>query len=239
MAMGFIYLIFLFTSWDSSLLNLFNGQYSSDNINRLTHWLIIDNQVELDQYLLNPVKNLTIAFDADRSYHSALEKNSINFVNIRTESNRTIFQTKDALLRLYLAAIQGGARIIGESQTNLSMIDNVQYVAFHRQRSLLVNIHPTFTGNFTFVTPGLPEKEILNITQDGWSSIRTIDNEIETIHPLIQQEIPLFENNRSLFIDHPPVAIEEMTFSPFSREKILFSYDAFWALVLPKSKSEF
>ena len=76
------------------------------------------------------------------------------------------------------------------------------------------------------------------MTQDGWSSIRTVDRDQESIHPLIHQEILLHDDHRSPFFQHPPIAIEPFTFAPFSNDNILFAYDAFWGLALSESKSE-
>jgi hypothetical protein len=140
----------------------------------------------------------------------------------------------------YLLAITHGARFIYEYNQNISFqyIQHIQYIAFRRQQSPFINIHPTFTANFTNYSPGLPKDELINITQGGWSSIRTIDSFQETIRPLIQQQILIYYQNKSLLVDHPPVAVEPLTFAPFSSENILFAYDAFWGLVLFESKSD-
>ncbi|CAF1674307.1 unnamed protein product, partial [Adineta ricciae] len=95
-------------------------------------------------------------------------------------------------------------------------------------------------ADFNSSLSGLPQQELINITQDGWTSIRKLLPYGETIRPLIQQHIPTplaHGSNDSSFVDHPPVAVEPMTFSPFTTTNVLFAYDAFWALPLPESYS--
>lgn len=65
-----------------------------------------------------------------------------------------------------------------------------------------------------------------------------MDSYQETIRPLIQQQIQVYYQNQSLLVNHPPVAIEPLTFAPFSNENILFTYDAFWGLILLGTKSD-
>ncbi|CAF4471593.1 unnamed protein product, partial [Adineta steineri] len=56
--------------------------------------------------------------------------------------------------------------------------------------------------------------------------------------PLIQQQLQIVYSNKLPFVKHPPVAIEPFTFTPLSDDNILFTYDAFWALVLSQSRSD-
>ncbi|CAF3858436.1 unnamed protein product [Rotaria sp. Silwood1] len=150
------------------------------------------------------------------------------------------FRSKNPRVIAYLLAIKHGARFIYEFSTNISFhyYQNIQYIAFRRERSPFINIYPTFTANFNHCSPGLPKDELLNITEDGWSSIRIIDPYQETIHPLIQQQILIYDDKEVSLVNHPPVGVEPFTFAPFSSQNILFAYDAFWGLVLPSSKSD-
>jgi len=204
------------------------------------HWLIMTSIEQLQQYLISPQKNMSIIFIGNHN-HSILLSNKINIIFLNSQLQSQLpFRSTNLKNIAYLLAIAHGARFIYEYNTNISFehIQHIQYIAFRRQRSPFINIHPTFTANFTDHSPGLPKDELTNIAQDGWSSIRTIDSFQETIHPLIQQQILIDFQNKSLLVDHPPVAVEPLTFAPFSTENILFAYDAFWGLVLFQSKSD-
>jgi hypothetical protein len=198
---------------------------------------------QLQQYLTSPQQNMSIIFIGNYN-PSILSSNKTNIIFLNSQLQSQLpFRSTNPKIIAYLLAIKHGARFIYEFNSNISFRhqhhhQDIQYVAFRRQRSPFINIHPTFTANFTHYSPGLPKDELTNITQDGWSSIRTIDSYQETIHPLIQQQILIYYQDKSLLVNHPPVAIEPLTFVPFSSENILFAYDAFWGLVLFESKSD-
>lgn len=97
----------------------------------------------------------------------------------------------------YLIAIQCGARIIFESdddnllETNdivrlpkMAQPKDVPWVAFHRQRSPLVNIYGSF-GHPEIWPRGFPIDELRNVTEDGWHSVRK--NRQPEIRAYIQQ----------------------------------------------------
>jgi hypothetical protein len=212
----------------------------SNAINPSAHWLIVSSITNLQQYLSSSQQNISIIFISnDKQLTSSSNKTNIIFLNSHLQSQLS-FRSKNPKIIAYLLAIKLGARFIYECNSNISFYHqpNIQHVAFRRQRSPFINIHPTFTANFTDYSPGLPKDELTNITQDGWSSIRTIDSYQETIHPLIQQQILINYQDKSLLVNHPPVAVEPLTFAPFSSENILFTYDAFWGLILFESKSD-
>ena len=84
----------------------------------------------------------------------------------------------------YLIAIKCGAKIIFESDDdNLLETDDVYllpkilqpqqlpWIAFHRQRSPLINIYGSF-GHPQIWPRGFPIDEIRNVTEDGWHSVR-------------------------------------------------------------------
>lgn len=84
----------------------------------------------------------------------------------------------------YLIAIKCGAKIIFESDDdNLLETDDVYllpkvlqpqqlpWIAFHRERSPLVNIYGSF-GHPQIWPRGFPIDEIRNVTEDGWHSVR-------------------------------------------------------------------
>ena len=84
----------------------------------------------------------------------------------------------------YLIAIKCGAKIIFESDDdNLLETDDVYllpkilrpqqlpWIAFHRQRSPLINIYGSF-GHPQIWPRGFPLDEIRNVTEDGWHSVR-------------------------------------------------------------------
>ena len=203
------------------------------------HCLIVTSITHLQQYLRSSPPNMFIIVIGDHQDTSLLfkEKN-IFFLNSQARSQLS-FRSTNLKNIAYLLAIQHGARYIYEFTSNVSFeqYQNIQHIAFRRQRSPFINIHPTFTGNFTQFSPGLPTDEQRTVTEDGWSSIRTVDSYLETIRPLIQQQIPIYYQNKSLVVNHPPVAIESLTFTPFLDEDILFTYDAFWGIISFESKS--
>ncbi len=205
-------------------------------------WLIVTSIIQLKQYLTSSQHNISIIFIGnDQRSIPLFNKMNIIFLTPRLQSQLP-FRSKNIETIAYLLAIQHGARFIYKFNSNIPFHpyhhQHIQHVAFRRQRSPFINIHPTFTANLTSYSPGLPKDQLTNITQDGWSSIRTIDTDYETIHPLIQQQILIFYHDKSLLVNHPPVAVEPLTFAPFSNENILFTYDAFWGLILFESKSE-
>ena len=84
----------------------------------------------------------------------------------------------------YLIAIKCGAKIIFESDDdNLLETDDVYllpkllqpqqlpWIAFHRQRSPLINIYGSF-GHPQIWPRGFPVDELRNVTEDGWHSVR-------------------------------------------------------------------
>ena len=87
----------------------------------------------------------------------------------------------------YLIAIQCGAQIIFESDDD-NLLDNndiyhlpkivsstsVPWIAFHRQRSLFVNIYASF-GHPEIWPRGFPIDQLRNVTEDGWHSVRRND----------------------------------------------------------------
>lgn len=207
-------------------------------------WLILSSIIHLQEYLNSSHDCISVIFIG--SYDHLLPRLNATSIIILTPylQSQLLFRSTNIRTVAYLLAIRYGARFIYELHPNSSFHlppshhQSVQHVAFRRQRSPFVNIHPTFTANFTSFSPGLPTEELKNITQDGWSSIRTADSSYETIRPLIQQLILPFYPNKSLLVNHPPVAIEPLTFAPFPRANVLFTYDAFWGLVLFDSKSD-
>ena len=97
----------------------------------------------------------------------------------------------------YLIAIQCGAQIIFESDDdNLVETDDIFHLpkrlqphqlpwfAFHRQRSLFVNIYASF-GHPHIWPRGFPLEQLRNITEDGWHSLR--QNQQNITHAYIQQ----------------------------------------------------
>lgn len=84
----------------------------------------------------------------------------------------------------YLVAIQCGAKIIFESDDDNLLEANqiyhlpkvvasndVPWIAFHRQRSLFVNIYASF-GHPHIWPRGFPVDQLRNVTEDGWHSVR-------------------------------------------------------------------
>jgi hypothetical protein len=224
-----------FSTNRSSPAGLSFKTFSSDN------WLIVTSITQLQHYLTSSQNNISIIV-IDNHEHSIPSFNKTNIIFLTPYLQSQLpFRSKNNKTIAYLLAIQFGARFIYEFNPNFPFHPHhhqyIQHVAFRRQRSPFINIHPTFTANVTSYSPGLPKGELINITQDGWSSIRTIDTDYETIHPFIQQQILISYRNKSLLVNHPPVAVEPLTFAPFSSENILFTYDAFWGLILLESKS--
>ena len=216
-------------------INLLFKKVSSDK------WLIITSIIQLRQYLVSSQYNLSVVFIGNRPQSiSSINNTNIIYLTPQLQSQLT-FRSKNIKTIAYLLAIERGARFIYELNSNIPFHpyhhQHIQHFAFRRQRSLFINIYPTFTANFTLYSPGLPKDQLTNITQDGWSSIRSVDIDYETIHPLIQQQIPIFYHNKSSLVNHLPVAVEPFTFAPFSTDNILFTYDAFWGLILFESKS--
>ncbi|CAF3540136.1 unnamed protein product [Adineta steineri] len=221
----------------------------SDNfyytVKQPSHWLILTSITQLHQYLISPQQHISIICITNQKL-SIPPKNKINIIFLDSQlQSKLSFQSTNIKNIAYLIAIKHGARFIYEYNSNISSFhphyhhhQNIQHLAFRRQRSPFINIYPTFTANFTLALPGLPKDELTNITQDGWSSIRTIDHYQETIQPLIQQQLQIVYSNKLPFVKHPPVAIEPFTFTPLSDDNILFTYDAFWALVLSQSRSD-
>ncbi len=208
-------------------------------------WLILTSTTQLEQYLISPQLNMSIIVIGNYTHSIPSSKiTNIIFLDSHLQS-KLAFLSTNIIHIAYLLAIKHGARFIYQFNSTLSLFhhhqhrdQDIKHIAFRRQRSPFINIHPTFTANFTSTSPGLPKDELLNITQDGWSSIRTVDDYQETIHPLIQQQILIVYHDKSKLVQHPPVAVEPFTFAPFSSENILFTYDAFWGLVLSQSKSD-
>jgi len=212
---------------------------STKNSKLSKHWLILTSKTQLEKLFNLSNADLSVIFiDNTNNFKLKPRKENVIIVNSRIQSKFSFHSTNLRNLA-YLIAIQHGAQFIYESIANIpfKQSENIQHFTFRRQRSPLINIYPTFTGNFTQITPGLPKNEWLNITQDGWSAIRTVDSDRETIRSLIQQEILL--ENQNTMINHPPVAVEPLTFVPFANENILFKYNAFWALNMFESKSVF
>ena len=213
-------------------------------INQSPLWLILSSITHLQEYLNSSHGHISVIFIANH-HHSLPRFNATNIIILTPYLQSQLpFCSKNIRTVAYLLAIKYGARFIYELNPNSSFHllpshhQSIQHVAFRRQRSPFINIHPTFTANLTSFSPGLPKEELKNITQDGWSSIRTVDTDHETIRPLIQQSILPFHHNKSLLVNHPPVAVEPLTFAPFSGANVLFTYDAFWGLVLLDSKSD-
>jgi hypothetical protein len=218
----------------------YRPKYLSFNIVSSNRWLILTSITQLQQYLTSSQQDMSIIFIGNYN-HSNISFKKINIIILDSKlQSKLSFRSTNPKNIAYLLAIAHGARFIYEYNSNISFHhhQHIQYIAFRRQRSPFINIYPTFTANFTDYSPGLPKDELTNITQDGWSSLRTIDSYQETIHPLIQQQILIYYQNEELLVNHPPVAIESLTFTPFSSENILFTYDAFWGLVLFQSKSD-
>ena len=227
--------IFSISTNDNDSSNILSKKFSSDK------WLIITSPTLLQQYLTFSQYNLSIIFIGNRS-QSTPSSNTANIIYLTSQlQSKLPFRSKNIKTIAYLIAIRNGARFIYELSSNIPFRpyhhQHIQHIAFRRKRSLFTNIYPTFTANFNLHSPGLPKDQLTNITQDGWSSIRTVDKDYETIHPLIQQQISIFQQNKSLLVNHPPVAVEPFTFTPFSTDNILFTYDAFWGLILYESKS--
>ena len=220
---------------------------TSKAANPSSHWLILSSDTQLQEYLTSPQQNISIIFIGNRETSTQISKKiNIIFLNSQLQS-QLAFRSTNPKVIAYLLAIKYGARFIYEFDSHISFHhhqqqqqqqqQNIQHIAFRRQRSPFINIHPTFTANFTHFSPGIPKQEHQNISQDGWSSIRLVDHYQETIHPLIQQQIIVYYDNKSSssLVNHPPVAVEPYSFAPFSNQNLLFSYDAFWGLVLSES----
>ena len=213
-------------------------------IKESSHWLILSSPQHLQEYINSSHDHISAIF-INLQHHPLPSFNATNIIILTSHlQSKLPFRSTNIRTIAYLLAIKYKARFIYELNPNSSFhlpppyYKSIQHVAFRRQRSPFINIHPTFTANSTFHSPGLPKDELMNITQDGWSSIRTVDTDYETIHPLIQQQILLFYNDTSLLVNHPPVAVEPFTFAPFTGTNILFTYDAFWGLLLLDSKSD-
>ena len=97
----------------------------------------------------------------------------------------------------YLVAIQCGAKTIFESDDDNLLRTNQIYhlpkivhsndapwIAFHRQRSLFVNIYASF-GHPHIWPRGFPIDHLRNVTEDGWHSVRR--NTHDKTHVYIQQ----------------------------------------------------
>ncbi len=209
-------------------------------------WLIVTSKSQLQKYLISSQQNVSIIFIGNHKQSTeSFKKTNIIFLNSQLQS-QLAFRSTNPKIIAYLLAIKYGARFIYEFDSHISFHQqqqqqqNIQHIAFRRQRSPFINIYPTFTADFTHFSPGIPKEEHQIISQDGWSSIRLVDHYQETIHPLIQQQIIIYHDSKSSsLVKHPPVAVEPYTFAPFSNQNLLFSYDAFWGLVLSEStKSE-
>ncbi|CAF0936926.1 unnamed protein product [Adineta ricciae] len=245
-----VYLIFHHTDLNFLKINYHRiSPYNKTIPSFTTKCLILSNPIQLEQYLTAPQPNVSVILTGNHPHINPPPNNlTIIFLNSKLLSTLS-FRTTNINTIAYLLAIKHGARLIYQlhPHTPLSHLrlhhyqsQDIHHVAFHRQRSPFVNILPTFTADFNSSLSGLPQQELINITQDGWTSIRKLLPYGETIRPLIQQYIPTplaHDSNDSSFVDHPPVAVEPMTFSPFTTTNVLFAYDAFWALPLPESYS--
>ena len=97
----------------------------------------------------------------------------------------------------YLIAIKCGAKIIFESDDD-NLLDNndiyllpkivqpkhLPWIAFHRQRSSLINIYGSF-GHPHIWSRGFPIDQLRNVTEDGWHSVRK--NHDQHTYAYIQQ----------------------------------------------------
>lgn len=216
---------------------------------RSKHWLILTSAQQLQQCLAAAHPPLSVVLIGEHARVNPSSHANVDLVYLDSKLQATLsFRSKNIRNVAYLLAIQHGARFIYEFNSNKScgpfeyFGQNVQHVAFRRARSPFVNIHPTFTADFKSVTPGLPQDELRNITEDGWSSIRTLVHiDQEAVHPLVQQSVPIFyrQQEKPLLTQHPPVAVEPFTFAPFGMDNIMFAYDAFWGLAVPQSQTAF
>ncbi|UJR23246.1 hypothetical protein I4U23_026266 [Adineta vaga] len=158
----------------------------------------------------------------------------------------------------YLIAIQCGAQIIFESDDDNLLENNDIYLlpkllqpkhlpwfAFHRQRSLFVNIYASF-GHPHIWPRGFPIDQLRNLTEDGWHSLR--QNQQNITHAYIQQYLadldpdvdaiyrlahPMTIGRVQFDRDQPPIALESFTFSPYNTQNTVTYYEAFWGLYLP------
>ncbi|CAF1684991.1 unnamed protein product, partial [Adineta ricciae] len=158
----------------------------------------------------------------------------------------------------YLIAIQCGAQIIFESDDDnlvetgdifhlpkLLQPHQLPWFAFHRQRSLFVNIYASF-GHPHIWPRGFPLEQLRNITEDGWHSLR--QNQQNITHAYIQQYLadldpdvdaiyrlahPMTIGRVQFDRDQPPIALESFTFSPYNTQNTVTHYEAFWGLYLP------
>ena len=105
---------------------------------------------------------------------------SLNFLILRHLSENSYARKNVG----YLVAIQCGAKIIFESDDDNLLEANqiyhlpkvvasndVPWIAFHRQRSLFVNIYASF-GHPHIWPRGFPVDQLRNVTEDGWHSVR-------------------------------------------------------------------
>ena len=153
-----------------------------------SHWLIINPKSELNQYVKDPQQNMSVILTGGEPCPDQWSTKNIICVNIGAQRSVRL-RSVNSLLIAYLFAIEHGARFIYEYHPNVTIAPDIQHIAFHRARSPFVNILPTFTANAASRSPGLPTDELKNISQDGWSSIRTVDRDQERIQPLILQQI--------------------------------------------------
>ena len=245
-----VYLIFHHTDLNVLIIK-YDGTspYNKNILSFTTNWLILSNHTQLDQYLTAPQSNVSLILIGNHP-HTNPPPNNLTIIFLDSKLLSTLsFRTSNINNIAYLLAIKHGARVIYQlhPDTPLSYLrlynyqsQDIHHVAFHRQRSPFVNILPTFTADFNSSLSGLPQQELTNITQDGWTSIRKLLPCGEIIRPLIQQHIPIplvTGSNHPSFVDHPAVAVEPMTFAPFTTTNVLFTYDAFWAVPLPGSYS--
>ncbi|CAF0918200.1 unnamed protein product [Adineta ricciae] len=250
LALVTVYLIFHHTDLNVLIIKYDRiSPYNKTITSFKTNWIILSNPIQLQQYLTAPQPNVSVILTGNHPSVNPPPNNlTIIFLNSKLLATLS-FRTTNINTIAYLLAIKHGARVIYQlhPDTHLSHLrlrhyqsQDIHHVAFRRQRSPFVNILPTFTADFNSSLPGLPQQELINITQDGWSSIRKLLPYGETIRPLIQQHIPTplaTGSTGSSFVDHPAVAVEPMTFAPFTSTNVLFTYDAFWALPLPETYS--
>ena len=156
--------------------------YPTDSIHRFltlqSHWnliIIADRKTPTDW-----LQRLNTTFSSRLLFISVDQQKTLNFRILRHLPYGSYARKNLG----YLIAIKCGAKIIFESDDdNLLETDDVYllpkilqpqqlpWIAFHRQRSPLINIYGSF-GHPQIWPRGFPLDELRNVTEDGWHSVR-------------------------------------------------------------------
>lgn len=148
----------------------------------------------------------------------------------------------------YLYAIERGAKVIYETDDDnilqgesIALLPEYATVAHYSDKKREVNPYAYF-GQPTVWSRGFPLSKILepeffaDITKaEGHLLIQQGladgDPDVDAIFRLTRGNIITFDH------DKEPIALPAQVFCPFNSQNTVFYYDAFWALVLPITKT--